>query len=176
MTVQDPRLGTMAAYFIVHLKRGLLDEDFLWALGRQQLKFAVSKGDVVKAVATGDAPIGLIATVTDSSIYVAQGLPLKILDMKEGVWRISPYSVGRIENSPHPNAAKVYLNWLFTPEGQTEVSKATLVQPMRKGVVDLRPEPLKAPFKNPVKIDGEALKWIDEAALEKRLIPMLMPK
>ena len=175
MVVQDPRLGTMAAYFNVHLKKGLLDEAFMLALGRQQLQFALNKGDVAKAVAIGDAPIALIAATSDTPAYIAQGLPVKMLDMKEGVWR-GGAAVGRVEKSPHPNAAKVYLNWLFTPQGQTEISKATLTQPIRKGVVDLRPEPLKAPVKNALDIDAEAIKWINAAVSEKTVISWLMPK
>ena len=175
MVVQDPRLGTMAAYFNVHLKKGLLDEAFMLALGRQQLQFALNKGDVAKAVAIGDAPIALIAATSDTPAYIAQGLPVKMLDMKEGVWR-GGAAVGRVEKSPHPNAAKVFLNWLFTTQGMTELSKATLLQPMRKGVVDLRPEPLKAPVKNALDIDAEAIKWINAAVSEKTVISWLMPK
>ena len=33
--------------------------------------------------------------------------------------------VGMFNRAPHPNAAKVYINWLLSKEGQTEFARAT---------------------------------------------------
>ncbi len=57
----------------------------------------------------------------------SQGLPLDELDphlFKEGApLGIGPGSVSLMHNAPHPNAAKVYINWFLSREGQTVVQK-----------------------------------------------------
>jgi ABC-type Fe3+ transport system substrate-binding protein len=55
------------------------------------------------------------------------GLPIAILDprqIKEGS-DVSPGSggLGLFNRAPHPNAAKVYINWLLSKEGQTGFAK-----------------------------------------------------
>jgi ABC-type Fe3+ transport system substrate-binding protein len=56
-----------------------------------------------------------------------QGVPIAIIDprqLREGS-DLSPVNGGTAlySRAPHPNAAKVYLNWLLSKEGQTEFSR-----------------------------------------------------
>jgi iron(III) transport system substrate-binding protein len=57
----------------------------------------------------------------------AQGLPVNVIDT--GAWKeggnLEPgaFTVAWLERSPHPNAAKVFINWLLSCEGQTAVQK-----------------------------------------------------
>ena len=58
-----------------------------------------------------------------------QGVPVEIVDirqLKEGS-DTSPASGGLsiFNRAPHPNAAKVYINWLLSKEGQTIYARAT---------------------------------------------------
>ncbi len=58
-----------------------------------------------------------------------QGVPVEIIDirqLKEG-GDVSPASGGLsiFNRAPHPNAAKVYINWLLSKEGQTINARAT---------------------------------------------------
>lgn len=55
-----------------------------------------------------------------------QGLPVDRFGlMKEGAALISQSgSVGLVKNAPHPNAAKVFLNWLLSREGQLTMQRA----------------------------------------------------
>jgi ABC-type Fe3+ transport system substrate-binding protein len=57
----------------------------------------------------------------------SQGLPVNELDphlFKEGApLGIGPGSVSLMRNAPHPNAAKVYINWYLSREGQSVVQK-----------------------------------------------------
>jgi iron(III) transport system substrate-binding protein len=57
----------------------------------------------------------------------AQGLPINVLDTggwKEGA-ALEPaaFTVVLMDKSPHPNAAKVFVNWLLSREGQMAVQK-----------------------------------------------------
>jgi len=57
----------------------------------------------------------------------AQGLPVNVIDT--GAWKeggnLEPgaFTVAWLERSPHPNAAKVFINWLLSREGQIAVQK-----------------------------------------------------
>jgi ABC-type Fe3+ transport system substrate-binding protein len=57
----------------------------------------------------------------------SQGLPVDELDphlFKEGApLGIGPGSISLMHNAPHPNAAKVYINWYLSREGQKVVQK-----------------------------------------------------
>ncbi len=57
----------------------------------------------------------------------AQGLPVNVFDT--GAWKeggnLEPgaFTVAWLERSPHPNAAKVFINWLLSRDGQIAVQK-----------------------------------------------------
>lgn len=57
----------------------------------------------------------------------AQGLPVDVLDT--GAWKegaaLEPgaFTFVWVEKSPHPNASKVFINWLLSRDGQMEIQK-----------------------------------------------------
>jgi ABC-type Fe3+ transport system substrate-binding protein len=59
-----------------------------------------------------------------------------ISTLKEGYYAgTGSGNLAMLRNAPHPNAAKVFVNWLLSKEGQTAVTKA-LGQPTRRFDVD----------------------------------------
>ena len=66
-------------------------------------------------------------------------MPVKpISTIKEGYYAASGSgNVVLLKNAPHPNATKVFVNWLLSKDGQTAVTKA-LGQPTRRLDVDTR--------------------------------------
>ena len=71
--------------------------------------------------------IGVSDVIAEERIRA--GVPLAIIDprqMKEGT-DVSPASggLGLFNRAPHPNAAKVYINWLLSKEGQTAFARHT---------------------------------------------------
>jgi ABC-type Fe3+ transport system substrate-binding protein len=54
-----------------------------------------------------------------------QGLPVgQIIGLKEGgTLSSSGGTLSLLQNAPHPNAAKVFVNWLLSREGQLQVQK-----------------------------------------------------
>ena len=58
-----------------------------------------------------------------------QGLPVSTIDtslFKEGAsYQAGSGSISLLKNAPNPNAAKVFLNWLLSKEGQIAVQKIT---------------------------------------------------
>jgi iron(III) transport system substrate-binding protein len=85
---------------------------------RPQLDF-VAHGKHLVSIGLGDAP---------TTEAINKGLPIRLVDparLKEGTYITAGIGgVVVIRETPHPNATKVYLNWLLSREAQTAWSKA----------------------------------------------------
>jgi ABC-type Fe3+ transport system substrate-binding protein len=77
--------------------------------------------------------------ITPTYPFIKAGLPVKPLSaIKEGYYAATGSgNLAILRNLPHPNASKVFVNWLLSKEGQTAVTKA-LGQPTRRFDVDTR--------------------------------------
>jgi iron(III) transport system substrate-binding protein len=95
---------------------------------RQMLDFA----------ARGKYPIAIGPSDVLTNEFIARGLPLKHLHpetLKEGTYITAGNGTVVIpRNAPHPNALRVYLDYLLSPEGQLEWSKATRFASLRRDV------------------------------------------
>ena len=110
----EPKLGPE------YLRRLLADMDIVASRDTRQ---------VVDWLAGGRYAISFFASLTaaDLDTAKAQGLPIGWFgpkDLKEGV-STSPSngSVGLLNRAPHPNAAKIAINWLLSREGQIAYQK-----------------------------------------------------
>ena len=130
----DPVI-TSGAYtvFVTLMNQGLVDLDFLRALGKQDIRFFTGTAEVVRAVAKGEYPIALLGPLVNTKEYMDQGAPIKALTMQEGtVVQVS--TIAGIKNAPHPNAAKLFVNWVMSREGQAIYTKPLGIFPVRKDV------------------------------------------
>jgi len=99
---------------------------------------------------------------------IEAGAPIGVVDarqMKEGGYlTVGGGGLTMFSNAPHPNAAKVYLNWFLSKEGQTEFAKAAgLVSRRLDGPTDHVP-PRDLPVAGwSILLDGE------EGVLERRV-------
>jgi iron(III) transport system substrate-binding protein len=95
---------------------------------RQMLDFA----------ARGKYPIAIGPSDVLTNEFIARGLPLKHLHpetLKEGTYITAGNGTLVIaRNAPHPNALRVYLDYLLSPEGQLEWSKAAGFASLRRDV------------------------------------------
>ncbi len=122
--VDDPRkAGPGQATFTFFFLHPGLGPDFIRALGKQQLTLSRDYAQEVDAIGQGRYPV-LLGTPDFIAIARAkQGVPIAIVDarqLKEGT-DVSPASgnLALFNRAAHPNAAKVYINWLLSKEGQT---------------------------------------------------------
>jgi ABC-type Fe3+ transport system substrate-binding protein len=79
-------------------------------------------------LAAGKFPITLTSKATEVEEAKSQGLPVDVLDAhafkKDGVGLEAGGTMLALANrAPHPNAAKVLINWFLSREGQTAVQK-----------------------------------------------------
>lgn len=137
--------------FLTLLRRKLIDENTLRAIGRNDVRFVASNADASRSLIQGTYALDIeTGNITYGQIYASVGTPLPIrpIAMQEGTV-FTNNALAAVKDGPHPNAAKVFLNWLLSPEGQNVFVKAQLLTPVRKDVPDFVPsflqiEPVRA--------------------------------
>src|SRR5436309_9906655 len=174
MVVDDPRrAGPGVATFTFFYLHPELGEEFICALGKQQLTILRDYAQEVDAVGQGRYPV-LIGTADFVAISRAkQGIPIAIVDarqLKEGA-DVSPANgvLALFNKAPHPNAAKVYINWLLSKERQTLFARANGYVSARLDVPTDHAEPWRVP-------QPGAIKTYTKAAQQAKdnLIPLLV--
>lgn len=82
---------------------------------------------LVDWLAVGKFAIALAPSASEVQAGIKQGLPLGRFEpraFKEGIYmRATQGSLSILSQLPHPNAAKVFVNWLLSREGQTQYQK-----------------------------------------------------
>lgn len=122
----DPTLGPRVDLHLAFLySEPKLGPDYLKRLlGEMDIVVSRDTRQVVDWLAGGRYALSFFTSLTaaDLDSAKAQGLPIGWFgpkDLKEGV-SVSPSngSVGLLNRAPHPNAAKIAINWLLSREGQ----------------------------------------------------------
>jgi ABC-type Fe3+ transport system substrate-binding protein len=108
----------------------LANQDLFIHRDGQQLAVGLAKGTLAIA-------LGLSQRFVDP--YIKGGLPIKVLTtIREGVGGSNGFgTVAIIRDPPHPNATKIYINWLLGKEGQELYGRA-LTQGSRRLDVDTK--------------------------------------
>lgn len=97
---------------------GRYDDAFLQGLAAQEIALQASGAVAGSAVATGQYAIDPFYPY---SFYLRDkelGAPVEFVFPTEGGVHISPHYLGLLDGAPNPDAAKLLITWLFTPEGQ----------------------------------------------------------
>ncbi len=110
-----------------------LGVDFMKHLARQEPYITRDERQQGEWVARGKYPIGISISSDVLAEFEKVGAPIKQAPMKETRLYISTGSgnVVLLDKAPHPNAAKVFINWLLSKEGQTVFSRTRLDQSAR---------------------------------------------
>lgn len=136
MVVASPVTAPNLMYLLV---TGVYDEAYLRSLAQQSLKAGPTIRDAETILVRGEAALMVPEADSVMSTFVAQGASVKPLDMAEGVTGFTSLSLALVKNAPHPNAARLFVNWLLSAEGQQVYFKAKATSPIRKDVPDFRP-------------------------------------
>jgi iron(III) transport system substrate-binding protein len=128
LALHDPRIaGPGQATFTFFYLHPDLGPAFIRGLAEQQPVVLRDTLQLVDAVGQGRYPVVVGTAETIVEERIRQGVPIRIVEpreLKEGTdVSSSAGNVGLFSNSPHPDAAKVYLNWLLTREAQTEIAR-----------------------------------------------------
>jgi iron(III) transport system substrate-binding protein len=156
LIMDDPRrAGPGQATFTFFYLHPELGPDFIRALGKQQITIFKDYAQEVDAIGQGRYSV-LIGTADFVAVARAkQGIPIAIVDirqLKEGS-DVSPAngSLALFNKAPHPNAAKVYINWLLSKEGQTIFARANGYISSRLDVPTDHAEPWRIPQPGAIK-------------------------
>lgn len=138
IVILDPRTpgsGESTWAFLWRIK----GEGYLAKLAAQEMTVGRNLRQLGENVARGKAAISIGLSYYTYSPFIKAGLPVKpISTIKEGYYAASGSgNVVLLKNPPHPNATKVFLNWLLGKDGQTAFTKA-LGQPTRRFDVDTK--------------------------------------
>jgi len=166
MVVDDPRrAGPGVATFTFFYLHPELGPDFIRALGKQQMTILRDYAQEVDAVGQGRYPVLIGAADFVAINRAKQGVPIAIVDarqLKEGT-DLSPTNgnLALFNRAPNPNAAKVYINWLLSKEGQTIFARANGYVSARLDVPTDHTEPWRVPLPG-------AIKTYTKAAMQAR--------
>jgi iron(III) transport system substrate-binding protein len=121
----DPRIGGSGQSiwsFLWEIK----GEEYLRKLAQQELFLSRNTRQIADALAKGSLSIALGIGASEVEPHLKAGLPVKELPKpKEGLPASSAFGViGIVKDPPHPNAAKVFINWLLSKDGQEFYGRA----------------------------------------------------
>ena len=114
-------------------------KEFLQRLAEQNLYIHRDGQQIAVNLAKGNLAVALAVAQRFVDPYIKGGLPIKTLgSIREGMGGSNGFgTVAVMANAPHPNAAKVYINWLLGKEGQDLYGRA-LTQGTRRFDVDTK--------------------------------------
>jgi ABC-type Fe3+ transport system substrate-binding protein len=117
--LSDPRVAGsgLSLWSFLWEMRG---EEFLRKLARQELFVSQNLRQIADALAKGKLALSLGIGFPQLEPFIKEGLPVKELpEPREGLPASNAYgTLGVVKNPPHPNATKVFVNWLLSKEGQ----------------------------------------------------------
>jgi len=103
--------------------------------GEMELTLSSDQRQMIDWVAQGQYPVGLLLFGAEVARSAEQGLPVAMVPgdrFKEGAaLGPGPGAISLMERAAHPNAAKLFVNWLLSKEGQIEWQKATRENSLR---------------------------------------------
>jgi iron(III) transport system substrate-binding protein len=115
--------------------------DYLKKLGQQQVMQVQSAADPPKKVAQGERPVAADGGEYLPLQMIEKGAPLALVYPTEGTPSI-PGGAGVVVDAPHPNAARVFANYLFSKDGQqllVDMARIRSVHPDVKLPSEMKP-------------------------------------
>jgi iron(III) transport system substrate-binding protein len=137
IALQDPTIAGSGSNQAAHLylQHG---EDFFKQLYIEQ-KPMISRDtrQLTDGLARGVYPITLGAEDAEVEKLRGEGIPLALLDNLSDLYREVSAGFGQVamvSDAPHPNAAKVFVNWIASKEGSEVYARAMGVAPTRNDI------------------------------------------
>jgi iron(III) transport system substrate-binding protein len=156
IAIDDPhRSGPGQASFTFFYLHPELGPDFIRALARQEPVVFRDPSQLINLVGQAKYPILIGPRDTMLADALKRGLPISVVNpslVREGSdISSSSGNVAMFNRAPHPNAAKVYVNWLLSKEGQTHHARALDTVSSRLDVPHDHAEPWKVPQPGAIK-------------------------
>jgi len=139
---RDPKIaGASQAQFLFLYLHKDLGPEYIRALFNQKITMSGSDDQALSWLGQGKMYIMIGPPETNTMDRLSRGVPIGLVpppQMREGSYLSpGPATLMLLNRAPHPNAARVYINWILSREGQIEYARATNVPSLR---VDMPPD------------------------------------
>jgi iron(III) transport system substrate-binding protein len=112
-----------------------LAEEFWKKMAAQRIAMYQSYDLPVSQVALGERWMALFPAFSRTVAAIKAGAPIRITHLEGGTsYYINGVTI--VKNAPHPNAALVVLNWMFSREGQAAIGKGADNYSVRNDVAE----------------------------------------
>jgi iron(III) transport system substrate-binding protein len=126
LSIDIRSVGT--AWNVLDMKRAAGEEFVRKLYGEQDPVLVRDLRQATELMVKNQYPIGIGAPNAELFVdFQAQGLGknLKALEIDGGTFLLSTSNVYKFDKAPHPNAAKLFINWVLTKEAQTSWATIT---------------------------------------------------
>lgn len=113
--IVDPRASDTYAAVLEALRAAYGDE-YLEALTANGYSLTKESSDTAQQVAAGAIALGFPTNASKSESFIDSGAPLKLLDVP--IYPIGATTMALPTEAPHPNAARLFANFLLTAQAQ----------------------------------------------------------
>lgn len=137
MASDDPR-GTGGGAGLMASLELAFGTEFLKKLATQDVFFGKDTGTILANMVRGEHVLFITASHDEIIAARKSGAPLKFLKLKDGIRAAGNYQ-SIVKNAPHMNAAKLWVEWSTSEEGQQAFAK-TGQAAARKGIKAGEPE------------------------------------
>jgi iron(III) transport system substrate-binding protein len=154
----DPR-SVGVAWNVLDMRRAAGEEFVRKLYGEQEPVLVRDLRQGTEFMVKGQYPIGIGLPNADALVdFENQGLgkSLKWLELDGGTFLLSTSNVYKFDKAPHPNAAKLFINWILTKDAQAAWSKVTGQNSRRTDVPPGNARYLPNPGKKYLTIESEA--------------------
>lgn len=129
IVLADPTTPSAALRWFTVVGEKIMGREFSRELARQDITILRDERLSVDWVAKGKYAIVIGVRPDPVTEFRNAGAPLKLVIPQEGTWLTGgPAVLSILNRQPHPNATKVFINWLLSKEGQLAYTKANGVQ------------------------------------------------
>jgi len=135
--IRRPGPGGVPARFI-YKQPGLGASWFERVYSEMNVTLSSDQRQMVDWLAQGRFALALFIAETDATVARNQGLPVAPVPLDQfkegGPIGPGPGSLGLLDHAPHPNAAKLFVNWLLSREGQLTWQRETHYPSLRTDI------------------------------------------
>lgn len=125
IVMNDPTTTGSGNSWFYHVDRYIMGRDYLRALGEQELFITRDQRLMAEWLARGKYAIAIGEGAGQITEMKKLGAPLEEKILKEGGYLSAAMGgLAFVNRAPHPNAAKVFVNWVLTKEAQTMLARA----------------------------------------------------
>jgi iron(III) transport system substrate-binding protein len=127
IAMQDPRIEGKGLNDILVFSLAYGEEFVKKLLRDQKVVYTNDRRQLVEWVVRGRYPVSVGLNEYFLVLFQEKGVGKNVTDVKDPktalYWSSGSSGIGLFNRAPHPNAARLYINWLFSKEGQVEWTK-----------------------------------------------------